>query len=75
MYKITYFGANGRVGRNTLILLVNSLPKNHKMLEILLVPSNSIDSIQRLSGFIKDINGLVSISHDNGMVCAFVVLI
>lgn len=24
--------------------------------------------------FFKDINGLVSISHDNGMVCAFVVL-
>ena len=24
--------------------------------------------------YFKDINGLVSISHDNGMVCAFVVL-
>lgn len=24
--------------------------------------------------YLKDINGLVSISHDNGMVCAFVVL-
>lgn len=59
MNKITYFGANGKVGRSAIVLLVNSLPKDNDGLEILLVPSNSVSSIQRLSGFIKDINGLV----------------
>lgn len=49
--KITY----GKIGKQALVMIINSKPKVFFYLDILLITSDSFDSKRRLNGFVKDL--------------------
>lgn len=58
--KITYIGANGKIGKEAIPMICSQIPDD-KNVEIVLVGSGSEESLTRLSGFVKDVIGSLSL--------------
>ena len=54
--KITFIGANGKIGKQALNMICASIPQNENV-EMVLIGSGSEESLIRLNGLIKDLSG------------------
>lgn len=62
--KITYIGANGKIGKQAINMICSNIPEN-EYVELLLLGSGSQDSLSRLQGLKKDIKGSLIIQGKN----------
>jgi malate/lactate dehydrogenase/phosphoglycolate phosphatase-like HAD superfamily hydrolase len=58
--KITYIGANGKIGKEAISMICSKIPDNENV-EVVLVGSGSKESLTRLDGFVKDVTGSLSL--------------
>lgn len=56
--KITYSGAEGKIGQHALAILCATL-KPHYLIEMTLIGSGTPESLKRLEGLKKDLNGIL----------------
>ena len=54
--KITYIGANGKIGKQAVNMICSKISKDQNV-EMVLVGSGTQDSLTRLDGFVKDLIG------------------
>ena len=62
--KITYIGANGKIGKQAVNMICSNIPKD-KNIEIVLIGSGTQDSLTRLDGFVKDLIGGLELKGEN----------
>lgn len=63
LIKITYIGANGKIGKKVINMICSKIPENENI-EIVLIGSGTQDSLIRLDGFVKDLSGGLELKNE-----------
>ena len=61
--KITYIGANGKIGKHAINMICMKIPKEENV-EIVLIGSGTQDSLTRLDGLVKDLLGAMELKEE-----------
>lgn len=62
--KITYMGAGGKIGKQAISMICSKIPDNENV-EIVLIGSGTNESLTRLGGFVKDVQGRLELEGKN----------
>ena len=62
--KITYIGANGKIGKQAVNMICSKIPKEYNI-EMVLIGSGTQDSLTRLDGLVKDLIGGLELKGEN----------
>ena len=62
--KITYIGANGKIGKQAINIICSNIPEN-EIVQLVLLGSGSQNSLIRLEGMKKDIKGSLVLQNKN----------
>lgn len=63
LIKITYIGANGKIGKQAINMICSKIPEKENV-EMVLIGSGTQDSLIRLNGFIKDLLGGLELKNE-----------